>query len=52
VGAVWPLMLKIVHEMANVFVAKKLAIPIAQMGENLPLEYWGILVVAFRTQNF
>lgn len=52
-GAIGALVLKILHEMAYVLVASKLAISIvAKVSENLPLKYWSILTVALGAENF
>lgn len=44
-------MLEIIHEMAYILVASKLAISIAKMPENLLFEYGSVVTVALCTKN-
>jgi hypothetical protein len=51
ISTIGALVLKIIEEMAYKLVASKLAISIANMTENLPLEYGSVLTVALCAEN-
>ena len=49
--SIGPLVLEIVHEVANILVARRFAVAIAEMGEDLPLKEGLIFAVGFSTQH-